>query len=124
LVAPIEGRSGVLGAVAFGYAQSGRQYKAADLSIAARVARQIARAVDHARLPQSPPAAVATARRLRSAPARPQRPMKPSTGSSGERARLLNELAREERMLTRMLERYMAEYPPPASRASRLRARS
>ena len=44
-------------------------------------------------------------------------------GSSRERTRLLNELAREERMLTRMLERYMAACPPPAGRIGRLRAR-
>jgi hypothetical protein len=47
-------------------------------------------------------------------------------GGSRERARLLNEVARQERALTHVLELYLAARAPasPASRALRLRARS
>ena len=126
LVVPIEGRSGVLGAVAFSYAQSGRQYKAADLPVAERVAHDIALAVDHARLVQSQRRQASIGRRARPALTRLRRALDrlQSTGSGRERTRLLNELAREERMLTRMLERYMATCPPRVSRFGRLRARS
>jgi GAF domain-containing protein len=126
LVVPIEGRAGVLGAVAFSYAQSGRHYSPADLPVAERVAHDIAFAVDHARLLQSQRRQASIGRRARPALTRLRRVLGrlQATDSGRERARLLNELAREERMLTRMLERYMAACPPPASRAARLRARS
>ena len=126
LVVPIEGRSGVLGAVAFSHAQSGRQYKHADLHVAERVAHQIALAVDHAQLLQSQRQQASIGRRARPALTRLRRALGQlqSTANGRERTRLLNELAREERMLTRMLERYMAACPPPPPRASRLRARS
>lgn len=126
LVVPIEGRSGVLGAAAFSYAQSGRHYKPADVPIAERVAHEIALAVDHARLLQSQRRQASIGRRARPALTRLRRALDrlQSTDDGPERTRLLNELAREERMLTRMLDRYMAACPPPASRAGRLRARS
>jgi GAF domain-containing protein len=126
LVVPIEGRSGILGAVAFSYAQSGRQYKPADVPIAERIAHQIALAVDHARLLESQRKQASIGRRARPALTRLRRALDrlQSTDSSRERTRLLNELAREERMLTRMLERYMAACPPAAARTGRLRARS
>ena len=126
LVVPIEGRSGVLGAVAFSYAESGRHYKAADLRVAERVAHQIALAVDHAQLLQSERRQASIGRRARPALTRLRRALDrlQSADNGRERTRLLNELARAERMLTRMLERYMAACPPPASRAGRLRARA
>ena len=126
LVVPIEGRAGVLGAVAFSYAQSGRHYSPADLPVAERVAHDIAFAVDHARLLQSQRRQASIGRRARPALTRLRRALDrlQATASGRVRTRLLNELAREERMLTRMLEHYMAACPPPASRAGRLRARS
>ena len=126
LVVPIEGRSGLLGAVAFSYAQSGRHYKPADVPVAERVAHEIALAVEHAQLLQSQRRQAVIGRRARPALTRLRRALDrlQSTGSGRERTRLLNELAREERMLTRMLDRYMAACLPPASRAGRLRARS
>jgi GAF domain-containing protein len=126
LVVPIEGRSGILGAVAFSYAQSGRHYKPADLPVAERVAHQIALVVDHAQFLQSQRTQASIGRRARPALTRLRRALDrlQSAGNGRERTRLLNELAREERMLTRMLERYMAACPPPVSRVGRLRARS
>jgi GAF domain-containing protein len=125
LVVPIEGRSGVLGAVAFSYAESGRHYTPADLRAVERVAHQIALAVHHALLLQSQRRQASIGRRARPALTRLRRALDrlQSADNGRERTRLLNELAREERMLTRMLERYMAACPPPASRAGRLRAR-
>jgi GAF domain-containing protein len=126
LVVPIEGRAGILGAVALSYAKSGRQYKPAHVPIAERVAHQLALAVDHARLLEAQRQHASIGRRARPALTRLRRALDrlQSTGSSRERTRLLNELAREERMLTRMLERYMEAFPQPAARAVRLRARS
>jgi GAF domain-containing protein len=126
LVVPIEGRSGVRGAMAFSYAQSGRHYKPADLTAAERVAHQVALAVDHAQLLQSQRRQASIGRRARPVLTRLRRALDrlQSTGNGRERTRLLNELAREERMLTQMLERYLEACPPPASRAGRLRARS
>ena len=125
LVVPIEGRSGVLGAVAFNYAQSGRHYTPADLAVAEHVAHQIALAINHAQLLQSQRRQASIGRRARPALTRLRRALDrlQATDSGRERTRLLNELAREERMLTRMLDRYMEACPPPASRAGRLRAR-
>jgi GAF domain-containing protein len=126
LVVPIEGRSGVHGAVAFSYAESGRRYKPADLPVAQRVAHQIALAIDNAQLLQSQRAQASIGRRARPALTRLRRALGrvQSADRGRERTRLLNELAREARMLTRMLERYMAACPPPVSRAGRLRARA
>ncbi len=126
LVVPIDGRSGIVGAVALSYAGSGRQYKPADVPIAERIAHQIALAVDHARLLASHRQQASLGRRARPALTRLRLALDrlQSTDSSRERTRLLNALAREERMLTRMLERYMASCPPPAAPAGRLRARS
>jgi GAF domain-containing protein len=125
LVVPIEGRAGVLGAVAFSYAQSRRHYKPADLPMAERVAHQIALGVDHAQLLQSQRRQASIGRRARPAVTRLRRaPDRLQSADNGrERTRLLNELAREERRLMRMLDRYMAACPPQASRASRPRAR-
>jgi GAF domain-containing protein len=126
LVVPIEGRSGVLGAVAFSYAQSGRHYKPADVPVAERIAHEIALVVDHAHLLQSQRMQASIGRRARPALTRLRRALDrlQSAASLRERTRLLNELAREERMLTRMLDRYMEACPPPAPRAGRVRARS
>ena len=126
LVVPIEGRAGVFGAVAFSYAESGRHYKPADVRAAERVARQVAAALDRAQLLQAERRRASIGRRARPALTRLRRALDrlQSTDSGRERTRLLNEVAREERMLTRMLERYMAACPPPVARASRLRARS
>jgi GAF domain-containing protein len=125
LVVPSELPSGVLGAVAFSYAQSGRHYEPIDLPAAERVAHQIAFAVDHAQLVQSQRRQASIGRRARPALTRLRRALDrlQSADDGRERTRLLDELAREERMLTRMLERYMAACPPPVSRAGRLRAR-
>ena len=125
LVVPIEGRAGVLGAVAFSYAQSGRHYNQADLPVAERVAHQIALAVDYAQLLQSERRQASLGRRARPPLTRGRRALDrlQSADNGRERTRLLNELAREERMLTRMLDRYRAACPPQASRASRPRAR-
>jgi GAF domain-containing protein len=126
LVVPIEGRSGVLGAVAFSYAQSGRHYRSSDVAVAERVAHDIALAVDHAQLVQSQRRQASIGRRARPVLTRLRRALDrlQSTASRRERTRLLNALAREERMLTRMLERFMAACPPRVARAGRLRARS
>ncbi len=126
LVVPIEGRSGILGAVALSYAQSGRQYTSGDVGVAERLAHQIALAVDHARLLQSQRQQASLGRRARPALTRLRRALDrlQSAGNGRERTRLLNALAREERMLTRMLERCMAACPPPAARIGRLRVRS
>jgi GAF domain-containing protein len=125
LVVPIEGRSAVLGAMAFSYAQSGRRYKPADLPAAERVAHQVALAVNHAQLLQSQRRQASIGRRARPL-TRLGRALDrlPSTANGRGRTRLLSELAREERMLTRMLDRYMEACPPPSPRAGRLRARS
>ena len=126
LVVPIEGRSGVLGAVAFSYAESRRHYAPADRPVAERVAHQIALALDHAQVLQSERRPASIGRRARPALRRLRRRAHDqlhSTDNGRERTRLLNELAREERMLTRMLDRYMAACPPQASRAVRPRAR-
>jgi GAF domain-containing protein len=125
LVVPIEGRSGVLGAVAFSYAQSGRHYKPADVPVAVRVANQVMLAVNHGQLLQSQRRQASLSRRARPALTRLRRTLDrlQSTDNGRERTRLLNELAREERMLIRMLDRYEA-CSPPSSRAGRLRARS
>jgi len=126
LAVPIEGRSGVLGAVAFSYAESGRQYKPEDLRIAERVARSIALVVDHWHLLQWPRQQPPLGRRARLTLTRLRRARddRPAADGIRERTRLLNALARQERTLTRMLERYMAAGPPPVSRAGRPRARS
>jgi GAF domain-containing protein len=126
LVMPIEGRFGVLGAVAFSYARSGRQYTPADLANAEPIVRQIAQAVDDAQLLQSKRRQASLGRRARPALTRLRRTLDQlqSAGNGRERARLLNQLAREERMLTRMLDRFMASCIPIDSRAGRLRART
>ena len=126
LVMPIEGRFGVLGAVAFSYAQSGRQYTAADLGNAEPIAHRIALAVDDARLLQSKRRQASLGRRARPALTRLRRALDQlqSAGNGRERARLMNQLAREERMLTRMLERFMASCMPLESRTGRLRVRT
>lgn len=126
LVVPIEGRFGVLGAVALSYAQSGRHYKPADLRHAERIAHEIALAVDEARLLRSQRQQAWLGRRARPALTRLRRALDQlqSAGNGRERVRLMNQLAREERTLTRMLERYMASCPPPESRTGRPRARS
>ena len=126
LVVPIKGPFGVLGAVALSFSQSGRQYKPADLRYAERLAHQIAVAVNEARLLRSQRQQAVLGRRARPALTRLRRALDQlqSAGNGRERARLLNQLAREERMLTRMLDRYMASCLPPPSRTSRLRARS
>ena len=76
----------------------------------------MALAVENALLLQSQRQQAWLARRARPALTRLRRALDQLhlAGSSRERTRLLNELAREERMLTRMLERYMAACPPPA----------
>jgi GAF domain-containing protein len=126
LVVPIEGRSGVLGAVAFSYAQSGRHYRPADLPVAERVVSQVALAVNHGQLLQSQRPQASIGRQARPALTRLRRTLDrlQSTDNRRERTRLLNELTREQRMLTRMLDRYMEACPPPSSRAGRLRVRS
>jgi GAF domain-containing protein len=126
LVVPIEGRFGVLGAIALSYAQSGRQYKSADLGHAERIAHEIAQAVDEAQLLSSQRRQAWLGRRARPALTRLRRALDrlQSAGNGRERARFMSQLAREERMLTRMLERYMASCPPLPSPAGRLRARS
>jgi GAF domain-containing protein len=50
LVVPIEGAQGILGAIAFSYSTSGRRYTAADVPVAERIARQVARTLDNAPL--------------------------------------------------------------------------
>ena len=126
LVMPIEGRFGVLGAVAFGYARSGRQYTPSDLTRAEYIAHRIAVAVDEVRLVQSKRRQASLGRRARPALTRLRRALDRlhSAGSGRERARLMNQLAREERMLTRMLDRFMASCMPLESRTGRLRART
>jgi GAF domain-containing protein len=126
LVVPIDGRSGVIGAVVFSFSESGRRYKPEDISVGEQVAHRIALALDNARLAASQRQQASLGRRARPALTRLRQAVDRllSSDNVGDRRRLLNEVARQERTLTRMLERHMASCPRSTPRGSRLRARS
>jgi GAF domain-containing protein len=125
LVVPIEGRSGVLGAIVFSFSESRRRYKPADIGIGERIAHQIGLTLDNARLVASQRQQASLGRRARPALTRLRQALDRlrASDNAGDRRRLLNEVARHERTLTRMLERHMASCPPATQRV-RLRARS
>jgi GAF domain-containing protein len=126
LVVPIEGRSSVTGAVVFSFSESGRRYKPADITIGQQVAQAIALALDNARLAASQRQQASFERRARPALTRLRHAVDRllSSENIGARRRLLNEVSRQERTLTRMLERHMASCPASTPRGSRLRGRS
>jgi GAF domain-containing protein len=126
LVLPIEGRAGVIGAIGLSFSESGRRYKPADITVGEQIAQRIALALDNARLAASQRQQASLGRRARPALTRLRQAIDRllSTDNVGDRRRLLNEVARQERTLTRMLERHLASCPPSTPRGSRLRARS
>ena len=126
LTAPIEGRAGVIGALALSYSGSGRQYVAADVLVAEQMAHQLALAADNGRLLAAQRRQEVLSRRARPALSRLRHAVTRlrAADSSHERTRLVDEVVRQERMLARMIDRCIAACPAPARRASRLRART
>jgi GAF domain-containing protein len=125
VVVPIRTEREVLGAMTLSYSESGRAYAPDNLPLLERIGRDIGGAIDNVRLVTAARRVAFVSHRARPALNRLRRAIDQLQGtvSRAERERLLGEAARQERVLSRILDKYLPTDAPRSIRSGRPRAR-